>query len=133
MSNGRETPYTIASMDAAPRGTAVLRLAICGTGTRAINVSVNGNPAGQVQLGPGDGVITRHQVQGLWYERQFEFDASKLKAGENTLTLTVPAGPVNNGVIYDYLRLELDEDASLFAEFEGRGAEFGGIVYRTSG
>jgi rhamnogalacturonan endolyase len=60
-------------------------------------------------LGPGDGVITRHQVQGLWYERQFEFDASKLKAGENTLTLTVPAGPVNNGVVYDYLRLELDE------------------------
>ena len=33
--------------------------------------------------------------------------AAKLKAGENTLTLTVPAGPVNNGVIYDYLRLEL--------------------------
>lgn len=28
-------------------------------------------------------------------------------AGDNTLTLTVPAGPVNNGVIYDYLRLEL--------------------------
>jgi rhamnogalacturonan endolyase len=32
-----------------------------------------------------------------------------LKAGENTLVLTVPAGPINNGVIYDYLRLELDE------------------------
>jgi rhamnogalacturonan endolyase len=108
VSNGSETPYTIRfRMDAAPRGTAVLRLAICGTGTRAIHVSVNGSPAGQVQLGPGDGVITRHQMQGLWYERQFEFDASKLKAGENTLTLTVPAGPVNNGVIYDYLRLEL--------------------------
>jgi rhamnogalacturonan endolyase len=110
VSNGRETPYTIRfRMDATPRGTAVLRLAICGTGTRSIEVSVNGSPAGQVQLGPGDGVITRHQVQGLWYERQFEFDASKLKAGENTLTLTVPAGPINNGVVYDYLRLELDE------------------------
>jgi len=108
VSNGRETPYTIRfRMDAVPRGTAVLRLAICGTGTRAIQVSVNGNPAGQIQLGPGDGVITRHQVQGLWYERQFEFDASQLKAGENTLTLAVPAGPVNNGVVYDYLRLEL--------------------------
>jgi len=110
VSNGRATPYTIRfRMDATPRGTAVLRLAITGTGTRAIDVSVNGSPSGQVQLGPGDGVITRHQVQGLWYERQFEFDASKLKAGENTLTLTVPAGPVNNGVVYDYLRLELDE------------------------
>ena len=57
---------------------------------------------------PGDGVITRHQTQGLWYERQFEFAASMLKTGENILTLTVPAGPINNGVIYDYLRLELD-------------------------
>jgi rhamnogalacturonan endolyase len=110
VSNGQATPYTIRfRMDTSSRGTAVLRLAICGTGTRTIEVSVNGNPAGQIQLGPGDGVITRHQVQGLWYERQFEFDASKLKAGENNLTLTVPAGPVNNGVVYDYLRLELDE------------------------
>jgi hypothetical protein len=28
------------------------------------------------------------------------------------LKLIVPAGPVNNGLIYDYLRLELDESAS---------------------
>jgi rhamnogalacturonan endolyase len=109
---GRSTPYTIRfRMDSTPRGKAVLRLAICGTGARVIQVSVNSSPAGQIQLGPADGVITRHQVQGLWYELQFEFDASRLKAGENTLTLTTPAGPVNNGVIYDYLRLELDESA----------------------
>jgi rhamnogalacturonan endolyase len=107
---GQATPYTIRfRMDSAPHGTAVLRLAICGTGARVIQVSVNGSPAGQVQLGPADGVITRHQVQGLWYELQFEFDASRLQPGENTLTLTLPAGPVNNGVIYDYLRLELEE------------------------
>jgi rhamnogalacturonan endolyase len=107
---GAATPYTIRfKMDAASRGTAVLRLAISGTGTRALQVSVNGNAAGQIQLGPGEGVIARHQVQGLWYERQFEFDAASLKAGENTLTLTVPGGPVNNGVVYDYLRLELAE------------------------
>jgi len=50
---------------------------------------------------------------GLWYERQFEFGgASMLKAGENTLTLALPAGPINNGVVCDYLRLELDERAS---------------------
>jgi rhamnogalacturonan endolyase len=98
-------------MDAAPRGTAVLRLAICGTGPRTLQVSVNGAAAGQVQLGTPEGAISRHQIQGLWYERQFEFAASTLKAGENTLTLTVPAGAVTNGVIYDYLRLELDESA----------------------
>ena len=72
-------------------------------------MSVNGEPVGQVALGQPDGVITRHQVQGLWYEREFEFDASMLKQGSNTLTLTVPAGNINNGVVYDYLRLELEE------------------------
>ncbi len=46
-------------------------------------------------------------VQGIWYERALKFDASLLKAGDNTLTLTVPAGSINDGVVYDYLRLEL--------------------------
>jgi rhamnogalacturonan endolyase len=53
--------------------------------------------------------ITRHSIRGLWYERELAFDASLLKTGSNVLTLTIPAGPVNNGVIYDCLRLELDE------------------------
>jgi hypothetical protein len=26
---------------------------------------------------------------------------------------TVPAGPINNGILYDYLRLELDESTKL--------------------
>ena len=47
------------------------------------------------------------------YERELAFDASLMKKGENALKLIVPAGPVNNGVIYDYLRLELDESAQL--------------------
>ena len=34
-----------------------------------------------------------------------------MKQGTNVLKLIVPAGPVNNGVIYDYVRLELDEPA----------------------
>ena len=59
----------------------------------------------------GDGVITRHQIQGIWYEREVPIDAALLKAGPNTLTLTVPGGKVNNGVIYDYLRLEVDDAA----------------------
>jgi hypothetical protein len=32
-----------------------------------------------------------------------------LDQGTNVLKLIVPAGPINNGVIYDYLRLELDD------------------------
>ena len=32
-----------------------------------------------------------------------------MKAGENVMQLTVPAGSLTAGIIYDYLRLELDE------------------------
>jgi rhamnogalacturonan endolyase len=106
--NGRATPYTIRfTLDDAPAGTAVLRLAIAGTGTRSIDVAANGEPVGTVALGPGDGVVSRHQIQGIWYERELRFDAAALRAGENVMTLTVPAGNVTAGVVYDYLRLEL--------------------------
>ncbi|HVX83515.1 MAG TPA: polysaccharide lyase family 4 protein [Phycisphaerae bacterium] len=112
---GKPTPYAIhfdlPDAPTPPKGTATLRLAICGTGARQIDVSVNDKDAGPVRLGMGDGVITRHQIQGIWYEKEFPFDASLMKQGANTLTLTVPSGPITNGVIYDYLRLELDENA----------------------
>lgn len=108
--NGRATPFAVAfNLASPPKGKATLRLAICGTGTRSIGISVNDQPAGQVTLPPGDGAITRHSIQGLWYEREVTFDATLLKTGANTLKLVVPAGPVNNGIIYDYVRLELDE------------------------
>jgi rhamnogalacturonan endolyase len=109
---GRATPFAVTfDLPGAPRGKATLRLAICGTGTRAIDVTVNGRPAGRVDRLLADGAIARHSIQGLWYERELAFDASLLKKGTNVLALVVPAGPVNNGVIYDYLRLELDESA----------------------
>ena len=107
-SRGRATPFTIQfNLDAHASGTAILRLAICGTGTRTLDVAVNGKPAGSVTLAP-DGAIARHQIQGIWYEREIRFDGALLKTGDNTLTLTVPAGNLADGVIYDYLRLELD-------------------------
>ncbi len=111
---GRATPFSIVFdlMDA-PKGVATLRLAICGTGTRELGVAVNDHPAGRLDSLPVDGVITRHGSHGIWYEREVRFDAALLKAGSNVLVLTVPAGPVNNGLIYDYLRLELDEAATL--------------------
>jgi rhamnogalacturonan endolyase len=89
---------------------AVLRLAISGTGTRTIGVAVNGRQAGEVQLGMPDSTFSgRNGIQGIWYERELAFDTSRLKAGTNTMTLTVPAGDVGAGVMYDYIRLELDE------------------------
>jgi rhamnogalacturonan endolyase len=47
----------------------------------------------------------------VWRQYVQPFDASLLKAGENSIELTVPAGEVTSGVVYDYLRLELNEDA----------------------
>jgi rhamnogalacturonan endolyase len=106
---GRATPYAISfnSTDA-PHGKAILRVAICGGGAREVDVAVNGKSVGKIDRMRVDGAITRHSIRGLWFEREVPFDAALLRAGENTLTLTVPAGPVNNGVIYDYVRLELD-------------------------
>ena len=109
---GRATPYTISFPIRSPaRGKATLRLAICGGGARELKVTVNGAPAGKIDRLVGDGTIARHGIQGIWYEREVTFDAALLKPGTNTLTLTIPAGPINNGLIYDYLRLELDESA----------------------
>jgi rhamnogalacturonan endolyase len=102
-------------MPAAPHGKATLRLAICGTGARQIDVSVNGQAAGSVSRLVGEGTITRHQIQGIWYERELSFDAGLMKQGENVLTLTVPSGAVTAGIIYDCVRLELDETAQAAA------------------
>ena len=110
---GRATPYTI--VFEGPEhiaGVATLRLAICGTGARELAVEVNGEPAGRLENLPGDGVIARHGSHGIWYEREVPFPAALLRRGLNQLTLTVPAGPINDGLMYDYLRLELDDRAS---------------------
>jgi rhamnogalacturonan endolyase len=113
---GNATPYRIHfNLDSAPIGTATLRLAICAASTRMVEVSVNDKPAGVVDWLPGgDSTVVRHGIQGIWYQRELAFDAALMKQGDNVLTLTVPAGPVNNGIIYDYVRLELD-DAKPFA------------------
>jgi rhamnogalacturonan endolyase len=108
--SGRATPFAIRfDLPDAPRGKATLRLAICGTGARSIEVTVNDQAAGKVDRLVGDGVIARHGIQGIWYEREVSFDASLMKKGTNVLKLIVPAGPINNGILYDYLRLELDK------------------------
>ncbi|MBN1972568.1 MAG: hypothetical protein JW787_02945 [Sedimentisphaerales bacterium] len=109
---GQAAPRTIVfDMPADGKGRATLRLAFCGTGVRSIAVSVNDESVGQLANLPNDGVLSRHGMHGIWHEQEFTFDASLLKKGTNKLTLTVPAGDPNSGVIYDYLRLEMDESA----------------------
>ena len=59
------------------------------------------------------GIIARHGSSAIWYEREVVFDAALMNQGTNKIIITVPEGPVNNGMKYDYIRLELDENATV--------------------
>ena len=111
MGEGRATPYTICfNLDEAPAENAIatLRLGICGTASEHVYVSANGQELGEVPLTQTrDGLITRHGSHGIWYETDFTFAASALTSGANELTLTLPAGSLNSGMVYDYIRLEI--------------------------
>jgi rhamnogalacturonan endolyase len=113
---GRQTVWTIKFNLAKPvQGVAALRVALAGVdGLRnGLAVSVNGQSAGAV----GDGsnpdnprliqtnAIRYNIDKGLWQQRTLKFDAALLKAGENEMTFTVPAGDLQSGVVWDYLRV----------------------------
>jgi rhamnogalacturonan endolyase len=107
---GRETPWKIhfTLPDAPASGAqAVLRLALAGVGARSLAVQVNGKDAGTVTGLVYNATINRDGVQGSWVEKDLTFDASLLRAGDNTLTLIVPAGGLTSGIAYDVVRLEL--------------------------
>ena len=109
---GRATSFAVNfDLAGSPKGKATLRLALCGTATRELEITVNDQPAGKIALGQNDGAIARHGRQGLWYERELAFDAARLKSGTNVVRIIVPAGSINNGILYDYVRLELEESA----------------------
>jgi rhamnogalacturonan endolyase len=111
--NGFAAPRTIVfDMPAAAKGKATLRVTLAATNTASIPVTVNGQQLAGFTRMPTDGALSSHGQHGIWQEQKFEFDASLLKQGTNQLVLTVPAGAVNSGVIYDYLRLEVDENVA---------------------
>jgi rhamnogalacturonan endolyase len=107
--HGRATSWTIKfKMDKAAQGSAVLRLALAGAdGGGGLTVGVNGKNAGTI-FPTATNALRYNTDMGQWQERDVTFDAALLNPGENTLTLTVPAGDVTTGVVYDYLRLELN-------------------------
>jgi rhamnogalacturonan endolyase len=107
----RDASRTIVfELDEPVEGRATLRVALTGTGSNPrLNLSVNGEPLPRIDFGRSDGALTRHQMLGDWREQAASFDAALLRPGRNTLTLTVPKGSPNDGVIYDYLRLEIGQ------------------------
>jgi rhamnogalacturonan endolyase len=88
-----------------------LRLALAATTARHIDVTVNGKAAGSTGPLIDNATIRRDGIHGYWKERDIAFDAALMKAGTNTLQLSIPGGNVMDGVEYDYLRLALDENA----------------------
>ena len=93
-------------------GKAILRLAICGVAARHIMVKVNDQPAGSVDDLHYNATINRDGIGGFWSEHDVVFDASMLKAGTNTLKLTIPPGNPMAGIEYDYVRLEVNESGT---------------------
>jgi rhamnogalacturonan endolyase len=71
-------------------------------------VALNDQPIGVINHVQDDGGIGKNGIQGIWSEHDVVFDASALKPGTNVIKLTVPSGSMTSGVIYDYLRLELE-------------------------
>jgi rhamnogalacturonan endolyase len=109
---GRPTTWSVEfQMPDAPHGKATLRIAIAGSEARGLTIAMNDKLAGSVSYLPNTMVIHRDSDRGYWEERAVAFDATLMKAGPNMLKLTVPAGPVTAGIEYDYLRLELDQNA----------------------
>ncbi|HVS70240.1 MAG TPA: polysaccharide lyase family protein [Phycisphaerae bacterium] len=112
---GRGGPVTWTinfNMDHAPKGQATLRVALAGSdGGGGLAVGVNGKDVGTIRTASTN-ALRYNTDHGLWYQYAQAFDASQLKQGENHMTLTVPGGDLDSGVVWDYLRLELNEDAA---------------------
>jgi rhamnogalacturonan endolyase len=109
---GRATTWTIKfNMAKASIGQATLRVALAGAdGYGGLAVTVNGQSVGTIR--PAATEALRYNTdKGVWHEYSQTFDATLLKRGVNEMQLTVPAGEVTSGVVYDYLRLELDESS----------------------
>jgi rhamnogalacturonan endolyase len=120
---GRATTWTVKfNMPKASKGEAVLRVALAGAdGGNGSEASVPGNLAIGVN---GQTVGTIHPVatnalryntnKGVWNQYIQKFDASLLKPGVNEMTFTVPPGDVTTGVVWDYLRLELNDGSKTY-------------------
>jgi len=107
---GRATTWTIKfNMDKPVQGSAILRLAFAGAdGTGGLAVAVNGHDVGAVRP-TATNALRYNTDRGQWQQRTLSFDAALLQPGENEMTLTVPAGDLDSGVVWDYLRLELNQ------------------------
>jgi rhamnogalacturonan endolyase len=110
---GRATTWTVKFDVKTPgKGVAVLRIALAGAdGNGGLSIGVNGQAVGAIHP-VATNALRYNTDTGVWYQYARKFDAALLKPGENSMTFTVPAGDVTSGVVWDYLRLELNDGSS---------------------
>jgi rhamnogalacturonan endolyase len=111
---GGSTTWSILFNLAKPvRGNATLRLAFCGARNGCeVGVEVNGKSVANTGPLPPTGTMHRDGITGYWIEKDLSFDAALLRQGDNRIRLISHASNWTQGVMYDYLRLELDDSAA---------------------
>jgi rhamnogalacturonan endolyase len=116
---GRATTWTVKfNMPKASQGSAVLRVALAGAdgggpGGGGLAIGVNGQAVGAIHP-VATNALRYNTNKGVWYQYAQKFDAALLKPGANEMTFTVPAGDVTTGVVWDYLRLELNDGSKAY-------------------
>ena len=117
--HGKATTWTVKfTMPGATKGDGILRIALAGADGGGPNgsglaIGVNGKQAGAIHP-VATNALRYNTNKGVWYQYVQKFDASLLKAGENSVTFTVPAGDVTSGVVWDYVRLELNDGSKAY-------------------
>jgi rhamnogalacturonan endolyase len=121
--HGKATTWTVKfTMPKATQGDAILRIALAGAdggnGTTpaapgSLTIGVNGTNVGTLHP-VATNALRYNTDKGVWYQYVQKFDASLLKAGENSVTFTVPAGDVTTGVVWDYVRMELNDGSKAY-------------------
>jgi len=121
--HGKATTWTVKfTMPKASTGDAILRIALAGAdggnGTAPsvpgnLTIGVNGKEVGTLHP-VATNALRYNTNKGVWNQYVQKFDASLLKPGENSVTFTVPAGDVTTGVVWDYLRLELNDGSKAY-------------------
>ncbi|HEY4380047.1 MAG TPA: polysaccharide lyase family protein [Acidobacteriaceae bacterium] len=119
---GRATTWTVKfNVAKAVKGEGVLRIALAGAdGNGGLEIGVNGQAVGTLHP-VGTNALRYNTNKGVWYQYVQTFDAALLKPGENAVTFTVPAGDVTSGVVWDYLRLELNDGSKAYPQVPGSG------------
>ena len=91
-------------------GRATLRLAFCGTHQGSnVEVLVNGRSVGETGTLPSTSAMQRDGIRAYWIEKPVGFDAALFKPGENVIQLKSHANSWSQGVMYDCVRLEMQE------------------------